>query len=126
MIKNGLKIDVNEVAPLVCLWMAWVYLKRMDGILFVFSVSLYKLNGVITLWTNDELDSPLWLPKAESGKEMINGWEREVADWVWALLKQERDDYDNYFFFSDHEDLGVLVLDTFVLLWTCFRVSLVC
>ena len=53
-----------------------------------------------------DFDSPLWLPKTESEKEMINGWEREVArDWVWALLKQERDDYDNYFFFSDHEDL---------------------
>ena len=50
-------------------------------------------------------DSPLWSPKTESEQEMINRWEREVArDWVWPLLKQERDDYDDHFFSSDQED----------------------
>ena len=50
-------------------------------------------------------DSPLWSPKTESEQEMVNRWEIEVArDWVWPLLKQERDDYGDYFFLSDQED----------------------
>jgi len=50
-------------------------------------------------------DSPLWSPKTESEQELVNRWEIEVArDWVWPLLKQERDDYGDYFFLSDQED----------------------
>ena len=36
---------------------------------------------------------------------MIDWLEREIAqDWVWPLLKQERDDYDYYFFSCENED----------------------
>ena len=50
-------------------------------------------------------DSPLWSPQSQSEKEMIDWLEREIAqDWVWPLLKQERDDYDYYFFSCENED----------------------
>jgi len=50
-------------------------------------------------------DSPLWSPQSQSEKEMIDWLEREIAqDWVWPLLKQERDDYDYYFFSCDNKD----------------------
>ena len=50
-------------------------------------------------------DSPLWSPKTESEQEMIDWWEREIArEWVWDLLRQERDDCDHYFFLPDHGD----------------------
>ena len=50
-------------------------------------------------------DSPLWSPQSHSEKEMIDWLEREIArDWVWPLLKQERDDYEDHFFSCEENE----------------------
>lgn len=52
-------------------------------------------------------ESPIWSPESQSEKEMIEWLELELSrDWVWPLFRQERDDYDDYFFSCDKDDFS--------------------